>query len=335
MDILQVLQLMGFEATVESAQAIIDEWGEADADGMIHFRRFLQWCDLDACFIRNATPAADGKYQPGGANSSETTTLKQEDLNKIDGDNEDDNSFDSENEEIGIDNISAKEKMIRQQLENVEVQLAAGWLTDVEATAAREEMRRLNEELDRICAVSAVGYLLSHLCFLCEHCGLKTTEKHCMFPTPLRECDLCFLALPFCCICSQGYGAAALVNELVSTIGPSVGSPMISGGPDAKSVSSGSIEHYHVDDVDAGSNQPAKPVEKIELASTTPSVVDEHVDEDEWDSFVEASESSAPAATTGNIEGANPVNDPFMGRSEGKRVRVVYRVVYVLCAWNV
>lgn len=47
-----VLRLMGFNATLTNAAKIIEKWGQANEDGYINFKKFLQWCDLESCFVR-------------------------------------------------------------------------------------------------------------------------------------------------------------------------------------------------------------------------------------------------------------------------------------------
>ncbi len=65
-EFVDVLQLMGLNATMENAAAVVKRWGKADPQtGLIHFRQFLQWCDLDTCFVKKSD-LGDGDGGGGG-----------------------------------------------------------------------------------------------------------------------------------------------------------------------------------------------------------------------------------------------------------------------------
>ena len=55
-EFVDVLQFMGFDATLQTAQEVVAEWGGADRAGRIHFVNFLVWCNLDDWFDKKRTP---------------------------------------------------------------------------------------------------------------------------------------------------------------------------------------------------------------------------------------------------------------------------------------
>ena len=59
-DVVDVLQLMGFNATMQTVQDVLDRWPEhTRSDGLVNYRQFLKWTDLESCFVKNDDPNAE------------------------------------------------------------------------------------------------------------------------------------------------------------------------------------------------------------------------------------------------------------------------------------
>jgi len=132
-EFVEVLQLMGFNATLESAAQVVDRWGKADEKGRIHFREFLKWCDLDSCFVKSSDLVKTT------ASSSGPADLSEEEFNA--------GLEDEVISETLQDPVTNREQELRQELAQAREHLASGRLTSAEADAWRSRVEDLKAEL--------------------------------------------------------------------------------------------------------------------------------------------------------------------------------------------
>ena len=143
-EFVEVLQLMGFNATVESAAEVVARWGQGREDGLIPFRQFLRWCDLESCFVRTGSLAEDQlDDEPAGAEAALAAQSKQ-----ADDEFEDDAFADDVLDEALAD--PAKEERIqdlRDDLAEAEGTLKSGKLSEEEARYWRARAEDIRAEL--------------------------------------------------------------------------------------------------------------------------------------------------------------------------------------------